>query len=308
MSNNSVIFFTTHIINKAIISEFKKICKTDGYDTVLCLDNSSNSFTSESDSPIQELEFYGEKYKCFLLDENIHKYMNLPNYTCQKDQSFKSIMWSNGDYRFYYIRKYFPNYDYYWQTEYDVFCNAESYKDFLDEFKDDNADLISQEKATNSKTTMETWYWNAKDEWIYKDVKKYSSFFPVVRLSSKAIDFLYEKRLEHGKIFSQLNDKTDNRWIHCEMFVPTELINNGFSHRYFEEYLYYKPEIDLNNDRVFEKQNGRLYHPIKGNYIERLNVLKQENKNLKKQIKELSHFKINILGIKIKIKRKIKNA
>lgn len=145
--------------------------------------------------------------------------MNLPNYTCKKDQSFKSIMWSNGDYRFYYIRK-----------------------------------------------------------------------------------------LEHGKIFSQLNDKTDNRWIHCEMFVPTELINNSFSHRYFEEYLYYKPEIDLNNDRVFEKQNGRLYHPIKGNYIERLNVLKQENKNLKKQIKELSYFKINILGIKIKIKRKIKNA
>ena len=302
MSNNTVIFFTTHKMNEAIISEFKKICKTDGYDAILCLDNSSNSFSSESDSPIQELEFYGEKYKCFLFDENIHKSMNLPNYTCKKDQSFKSIMWSNEDYRFYYIRKYFTNYDYYWQTEYDIFCNG-SYKLFFEKYKDDAADLIIQECALNSEKTIEEWFWYKKTDWIYKNTKKYRNFFPIERLSARAIDFLYEKRLCHGKIFSQLNDKTDNRWINCEMFVPTELINNGFSYRYFEEYLYYKPEIDLNNNRIFEKQDNRLYHPIKGNYIERLENLTKENKELKQQIKELEYFKINFIGIKIKIKR-----
>jgi len=305
--NKTILFFTTHIINKAIISEYKKLSDIENFDTILNLDNSGCRFSKDTLNPIQELEFYGEKFKCFLFDENICNSLNLPKLSCKNDNDFKNIMWSNGDYRFYPVRKFFPEYDFYWQTEYDIFCNG-SYKPFFEQYKDDSADLIIQESALNSEKTIEEWFWYKKTDWIYKNTKKYRSFFPIERLSARAIDFLYEKRLCHGKIFSQLNDKTENRWINCELFVPTELINNGFSYRYFEEYLYYKPEIDLNNNRIFEKQDNRLYHPIKSNYIERLENLTKENNELKQQIKELEYFKINILGIKIKIKRKIKNV
>ena len=307
----TLIFFSTHKINEAILSEYKKWQNIEGYDVILNLDNTNQKFSSDTDNPIQYLEFYGKKYKCFLFDENVHKSLNLPNYVCYKDKSFSGVQWSNGDYRFYYVRKYFPNYDYYWQTEYDIFCNGQSYKPFLDSFIENKSDLIIQEKFPHSHEPIEEWFWYDKTDWVYKDLIKYRSFFPIVRLSAAAIDFLFKRRMEHGELYSKIEDKTLNRWIHCELFTPTELINNGFSCHYINEYLFINPEIDLNANRLFEHPDNRLYHPVKGSYVERLDNLKaeikeykRENKKLKQLVKELSYYKINILGIKINIKRK----
>ena len=231
------------------------------------MDNTDKRFSSDTDNHIQYLEFYGEKYKCFLFDENLHKALALPNYVCSHDKSFAGIQWSNGDYRFYYIRKYFPNYDYYWQTEYDIFCNGVSYKPFLDNYKDNFSDLIIQKEDKTIKDKNKKWCWINKTDWIYKNTHKYRSFFPIERLSARAIDFLYKKRLEHGEVYSKVEDDISVRWINCELFTPTELINNGFSCDYINEFLYYKKEFDLNDNRLFERPDNRLYHPVKGNFV-----------------------------------------
>mgnify|MGYP007101839765 CR=1 FL=1 len=305
-TNKTLIFFSTHIINELIISEYKKLLNAGNYDVIFAIDNSEQKFSADLDNPVQKLEFFGNEYKCFLFNENIHKSLNLPYFTEKKiNGSFKSNMWYNGDYRFYYVRKYFPDFDYYWQVEYDIYCHGDSYKYFLDKYKDNPSDLIIQNKDRREIPETENWYWVDKTDWIYKNAKLYRSFYPLCRLSSRAVDFLYKRRLEHSEIYSQLEDKNSNRWIMCELFTATELLNNGYSCEYFDEYFYYKPEFDLNTIKIYLEPDNRLYHPVKGSLSDNLRQLKQENKELKKQVRQLSHYTISIFGIKIKLKNKI---
>ena len=304
--NKTLIFFSTHIINEMIVSEYKKLLNIDGYDVIFAIENSDGKFSKDFENPIQEFEFFGEKYKCFLYNENIHKSLNLPYYTGGKENdTFKNNMWYNGDYRFYYVKKIFPQYDFYWQVEYDIFCNGESYKPFLDKYVNNKADLIIQHKDRKIEPETKNWYWIDKTDWIYKGQKLHRSFYPLCRLSSKAINFLYQRRMEHDKIYSALEDKKINRWIMCELFTATELINNGYTHEYFDEYFYYTPEYDLTTTRIFENPDNRLYHPVKGNFLERLKNLEKENKELKQQVIALSHYTISFLGIKINLKNNI---
>ena len=123
-------------------------------------------------------------------------------------------------------------------------------------------------------------------------MQKYASFFPVVRLSSLAIDFLYKKRVEHSEIFERIKNNKLNRWINCELFVPTELLNNNFTGENIEQPLRFSPEYDLNEERLFENQDNLIYHPVKGNFIERLN----KSEKVVNRIKKIS---ISIFGIKI---------
>lgn len=57
--------------------------------------------------------------------------------------------------------------------------------------------------------------------WIYnKDMLTYGYIFAISRLSSSAIEFLYNKRLEHAYIFEK-STQIDKRWLNCEFFTPT---------------------------------------------------------------------------------------
>ena len=106
--NKTLAFFSTHIINRAVISEYIKCSKVTECDCVLAIDNTKLKIPSET--PVAQKEFYGAKVNCFLFDRTIQDQMNLPwffrNRTTDK---FSEVMWYNGDYRFYYVRKYFPD-------------------------------------------------------------------------------------------------------------------------------------------------------------------------------------------------------
>ena len=68
--------------------------------------------------------------------------MQLPHFVESNDKRFGNTIWHSADFKFYYVRKFFPDYDYYWVLDYDVFCNAETYAGFLEKFADNPADLL----------------------------------------------------------------------------------------------------------------------------------------------------------------------
>ena len=285
--SKTLLILSTHFIDENIISEYLKMRNTPNVDAILAIDN--NAYKYDFKTRIENKIFYGSSVKCFFFDSKLHDEMELPYFNYSDETTFGGVMWHNCDYRFYYIKKFFPDYDYYWQFEYDVFCNAETYEGFLKKFETSRADLIiknfRQEKLNG------TWGWTHGMDWIYHNQELYGGLFPAVRLSARAVDFLYKRRLAHKNIY-KLND-SESRWAHCELFTPTELMNNGFSCENLDEPNVHLQNFYLNDDRFFLKHDDKLYHPVKS--------AKNEIAKLKNQVEDL-----NLLSRKIFVTSLIK--
>ena len=251
--------------------------------------------------------FFGEKVKCFFFNNKKLEETKLPCYTNKSKNDKSAVLWYNADYALYIINKYFPEYDYYWRLEYDDFFNDSTWRSFFEQYKNNTSDLIVpffEEAARDS------WSWHEHSDWIYKGIKKYRSFFPAVRLSKRAAERLYDIRLEHKEKFKNINLNSGSRWIFCECFVPTEVIKNNFTACRLEGAELYPTEIDLNETRIWQKPDKKLYHPVKGNFIERLD----KNKFAKTdkpffyigKTDDYSHFLIILFGIKIRFRIKEK--
>ena len=254
----TLMFLATHFIDENVISEYRKMKNTPGVDAVLAIDNTNPKI--EFQSRVEDKIFFDTSCKCFFFDSKLHEEMQLPYITFNGEKDFGGVMWHNGDYRFYYLRKNFPDYEFYWMMDYDLFCNAPTYEGFLDKFKNNYSDLLVKSFRISQKDS--DWMWTHGLNWIYKDVEIYGSFYPVIRLSARAIDFLYKRRLEHKEIFKNSADK-DKRWIHCEVFTPTELMNGGFSCENLEEKNVALKNFYLNDERFFLQTDNHLYHPVK---------------------------------------------
>lgn len=257
--NKSVLILTTHILNASILSEYKKMADTPNVDAVMMIDNHKKEF--EHKERIETQTHFGVEAKCFFFDEEVHEELKLPYYPTTKEGDFGKIMWWNADYRFYYFRHYFPEYDYYWLIEYDVFFNTTdgTYSAFVEKYDKDTADFVGPPLAT--KKIDDEWNFAKNIGWIYED-HVYGTIFPAIRLSRKAIDFLYERRLAHVAPYEAAEEKKS--WVFVEAFVPTELKLHGFTLSSTKEpHVKFKPAISLNDQRIFQKPDNLLYHPVK---------------------------------------------
>ena len=290
----TLVFMRTHIITKGVISEFLFLQNSTENDCILFVDNHKKVISGVFDVPCQNLDFFNglvKNIKCFLFDENIFNDLKLPYYASRNNnKSISNVMWYCADYAFYAIKKYFPAYDYYWHFDYDVFCNGPSYEKFFAKYEKDSADLITSGLNIIGKDS--DWYWVKKTDWIYDNLTFYSSFFPIIRLSSGAIDFMYKRRLKMADLFSKIYKNKANRWINCELFVPTELLNSGYTWTRLEECVRFSPNYDLNEDRIFEHPDNKIYHPVKGNYEDKILLLEDK-------IKKLEKYSISIFGLKL---------
>lgn len=260
--------------------------KVKDIDCILAIDNSNLNI--ETNGGVEEKEFFGTKVKCLFFDENLNNKLNLPYYYENRvANSFSEVMWFHSDYRFYYVKHILPDYDYYWQFEYDIYCNGDSYSDFFKKYINLQGDLLICDLRQD--TIKGDWYWSHGIEWAYDKI--YGSFFPICRLSSQAIDFLYNKRFERFEQYLKLENNDNSRWLFGELFVPTELINNNYTASSINEKyvssVNWNKEYDLNEDRFFEKPDNLLYHPVKGQLVNRIRKLTEENNELKKQISAL---------------------
>lgn len=261
-----LVFMRTHILEWYVIIEFNKLrySMNRGDECILFVDNTKNIVAADDDDPIKVVNFNGIDIKCFLFNHRIHEESGLPYFTGDiYNNDSGEILWYNGDYPFYYIKKYFPNYDYYWCTEYDVFCNGNSYKPFFKRYEKEKSDFISAD-LRHVDMDNPRWTWSDKTEWMYKRDENYGSFFPVVRLSANALNFLYNRRIEHGEIFEKIKENPEYRWIFCEAFVPSELMKHNYSCKWLNtECLRYSPDYNLNKERIFEFPDFKLYHPVR---------------------------------------------
>ena len=278
--NKTLLILSTYFVNEGIISEYKKMRNTKNVDVILAINN--HNYNYDFKNRIENIVFYGVSVRCFFFDSKLHDELELTYFVFTGSKDFAGVMWNNGDYRFYYVRKFFPDYNYYWQFDNDVFCNAPTYDGFLSKFSDDNSDLAVQ--SFREETKNGNWIWSHGTEWIYNDKKIYGSFFPAVRLSARAIDFLYKKRLEHKKIFQ---DDGKNKWLGCELFVPTELMNGGFScSKIVEPKVTFNHFYYLNDDRFFLTPDNLLYHPVKP-IRGQISKLQKQNDDLNLSLRKL---------------------
>lgn len=290
----TLIFMRTHIVTEAVLSEFLKLKNSNCGDCVLFIDNHTHFINSPNGYQKLKLLDFDEEFDCFLFDEEIFETLDLPLFVRKNMQkNIVNEMWHCADYVFYLLRKAFPNYEYYWQFEFDVFCNGE-YEKFFEEFENSDDDLIVD--CFDNLKNEPDWCWLKNSDWAYKNVEKYKSFFPVARLSGAATDFLYQRRLAHKELFSKI-PHFKNDWIYCEMFVPTELMNGGYKCKKLDGQYLSIINHDLNESRVFESPDNKLYHPVKGG----LNKLIRENRALKRFSFVVGNFR---LGVVLKRERK----
>ena len=147
-----------------------------------------------------------------------------------------NLGWRCGDINFYQISKKFKKYDYYWMCEPDVFFHNISSKEFFAEFDEKEEDYlaVSIEKKDND------WHWFRHSAILDRNV--YGSFFCLLRLSRRAIEFLYSRRLQLLELFKKKNLNT-TFFPNDEGFVSTSILN--------ESDLSYR-SIDEDNPQLYE--------------------------------------------------------
>lgn len=279
-------FMQTHIISPAIIEEFKKLKASKNVKSILVVDNEKLRLEDNGEI-LQTKEFFGEKVLCFLYDEKKFRALNLP--FCEgynaNSHNFAGVMWFNVDYIFYLLRANLKEFEYFWRVEYDCFFNGENYGIFFDEYVKNSSDLLIL--GLRKESWQSKWCWVQNVSWAYdKNEQLWGSFLPVERISARALDILYKKRLFQGQNYKNFKDKKQKQWIFGELFIPTECARANLSMQSLGGLRCGLAEIDLNESRIFEKPDNLIYHPIKGNFLKRLAWHHDNAKKLNAKIAE----------------------
>ena len=77
--NKTLIFMSTHFIDEAVISEYKKMRDNPDVDAILAIDN--NAYKYDFQNRVEDKIFYGVNVKCFFFDSKLHDEINLPYFT-----------------------------------------------------------------------------------------------------------------------------------------------------------------------------------------------------------------------------------
>ena len=170
------------------------------------------------------------------------------------------VGWRCGDYGFYFARRRFPDERFFWLIEYDVRLVGPSAADFFACFAGaDEVDLI----AGHYRRAEPWWYWT--HTMIARGQPVWRCLFPVVRLSTAAIDRLYDERKAYARRPVRLAN-----WPNDESFVATILTRagmkcadlNDFGAPLYDDrtYTFHRP---LDGDAIDDRAPPvRLLHPI----------------------------------------------
>ncbi len=168
--------------------------------------------------------------------------------------------WKCGDYAYYFARRRFPDARWLWLIEYDVrFAGGNPAEFFAFFAAHPHVDLLAAYFAA----AKPDWYWT---QTLYaRDAAPHRCLFPVTRLSVRAVDAAYAKRVEHSN-----NPLRKLVWPNDEAFVATTLVQAGLDCRDLNAFgrTFYTPETftftePLDGDAFVPSDDGlRLYHPV----------------------------------------------
>lgn len=188
----------------------------------------------------------------------------------------ETLIPGNNHFPVFLFYRDFPNYDYYWNIEYDVYFHGD-WCAFFTAFDGIDADFISSHIEYFGQRPSWNWWNTMNVKTLSIPQQEYiKSFNPIYRISNIALNYL-------NQVLSEGNSG------HHEVFIPTILNNGGFllldyggfgnfTPPEFNDRFYYVPYIldDYYADTtmryrpLFDREkieetscNNKLYHPVK---------------------------------------------
>lgn len=255
---NEVALLITHRVDIALIEKYREIRACVPYIDIIMLINDEDG-KGVKDIPA-DIKWY-----VFTMDMLNTLQYNPIEETLIPGSNHFALLW-------FYLR--FPQYDHYWNIEYDVAFTG-NWRILFDAFLDDNADFISCHVQKYKENPY--WYWWNTYRGLTLNVplsQRVRSFNPIYRISANALCFI-DRFLKAGNSG------------HHEVLLPTALYHSGYKIKDFggrgsfvasgnENRFYLSPTIVLNDGRRGSMRDkpsftditpyvgiNKLFHPVK---------------------------------------------
>ena len=243
MPEQKIIVCRTHFVDERLLAFARSIDGHEGYHVVLAIDESHGSIDTAG---FEKISLTREAF------EPLGLYTEIGD-----------IFWRCGDYPLYLARLRFPGSERFWLIEYDVTINREEPIDFFRGIDDAHAhDFL----ATHFRKPEEWWPFRHSMEARSSDV--YRCYFPLVRLSGRALDFARAERARATADIRRLAREQRPEWANDEAFVATVLQNNGFRCADFNELGRHYTDATFWMNVLFHPSalpahDGLIYHTVR---------------------------------------------
>jgi hypothetical protein len=194
-----VLIVRTHQADAASIAAFDEHSALDCFDVTFCCDEREQSVE------------VGARNKIVFNDDTLNRLGLFPH---------PAAGWRCGDYFYYVTRQEKPERDFYWMIEPDALINWADKRRFFSLFTGSDTDFLAAKFGPRNLSWG--WYGTVKD--THREV--YGCYFPITRISGRAIDHCLNARRIAATKATRANSKV---WPNDEAFVSSELFNSGFS-------------------------------------------------------------------------------
>jgi hypothetical protein len=255
-----VILFSSHLFNDFIIEQYNKLRKAakDNTDLFLLIEYEKDSFTIP------------DSIKYFPFD--VETLNNL-----KYEPIAETIIPGSNHFQVFQFYKTYPQYEYYWNIEYDVYFNGE-WNILFDTFKLIDSDFISSHLERFHQSPNWAWWKSLRLKTIDIPETEYvKSFNPIYRISNKAMAVLDKILLEGNSghhevliptVLNFLGYKINDWGGISEFTLPNfensfYLTNSNVNNLYYTgSSMRFRPEFNLKELEQGLKDN-LLYHPVK---------------------------------------------
>ncbi len=243
MPSKNLIVFRTHFLDQRLLALIESIRSAPDYEVVVAADEIGRTVEtygvpkiSMTAAPFDALGLYTELY---------------------------DMLWRCGDYPLYLARQAYPDAANYWLIEYDVAINR---PDPIGFFRDHDVAHTHDLLSTHFREREPGWHWGDPMQGEYDVV--WRSYFPLVRLSGRAIDFLLERRVMASNRIRAIAPQFRPEWPIDEVFVACEMHYNGFECADFAELGDCYDRTTFFNDVLVHPDqlpphDGKIYHMVR---------------------------------------------
>ena len=243
MPSKSLVIFRTHFVDERLFDLIGSIRAAPDYEVVIAADETRYTIDtrgipklSMTVAPFDALGLYTELW---------------------------DMLWRCGDYPLYLARQTYPDATNYWLIEYDVAINRPDPVGF---FRDHDTAHAHDLLSSHFREREPGWAWGDPMQGEYAVV--WRSYFPLVRLSGRAIDFLLERRVLASDRIRTIAPGFRPEWPIDEAFVACELHYHGFECADFAALSDCYDRTTFFNDVLFHPDrlpphDGKIYHMVR---------------------------------------------
>lgn len=243
LGTRNAIIIRTHFIDEALRARARALAAPGTHEVIFALDAASGIAQVDG-------------FKSFMVSKAAYAALNL--FVAGDD-----LLWRCGDYVLALARQLFPEHPYFWMMEYDVFIN-----------RPDPASFFAEIDAASDHDFIAAYIGKSAPGWMWHDYMTrlcetpYQCFFPLTRLSARAVAHLHKQRLEAYAREHAYYDAAPGRWPNDEVFTASTLINGGFSYADFKDFgpLYSGKSLtakELRHPSQLVEPDGLIYHPVR---------------------------------------------